>query len=208
MRRFALAVALLTLPRPCGPRAHRGDASTDAAAPANAGVGADGGGIVAPAPPPRPQGPSAADRRAIADAVAAWSELEPLLKRGLLTDKTKPGSGDATEKCERIDGVRPRLVLLVGRLDAGTEHLPTQEDGGTVEADLRGLLAASQRACSVDIPLLQAKEALDQATYPSSQASKLLACDLAQREIARARAAKAEERRLYPLDGRFNQTCR
>lgn len=193
MRRDALvllAVFAFAPPKACVLRKKSGaaDASADAAsaaatatasAAATATASAAATATASAAPPPDPS----VDR-----AKEAFSAIESDVARGVLKDKTHPDDPDAVARCAELDDLRPKL-----------EARP--------EPDAKRILDDSQKLCASDVPILSATETLRQVTISPSQASRRLMCKYAQKDIAKARAWSASDRRVRELDQRWQRVC-
>ncbi len=138
-----------------------------------------------------PDSMGAADRAAFVQTKDLITNLEPLVKKGLLTNPDKPDEPDATTKCTANEEARHKLALA------------TDPEAKKVAAD-------AQRLCSLDVPVVSADKALKQLAGSSSQASHLLMCGLAQKDLDKARAAQPRtgDRRVRDLEGRFARSCR
>ena len=154
--------------------------------------------VVPPAPAPAdPFGP--AEHALVLQANEAVRDLDALVKRGVLSDPEKPDAGDITTRCASIEGARPRLEALSSEataLDAGAD------------SELRKLVAECKRLCLLEVPLLNANHALKQASLSPSQASRRLMCNLAQKDLEKARSTRASDRRIRELDARIRAACR
>jgi hypothetical protein len=135
-----------------------------------------------PPPPPPPPDPS------LETAKAAFSAVEWDVAHGVLKDKTKTGEPDAIAQCATLDELRPRL-----------ESKP--------EPEVKNLLAESKRLCAYDVPILSATETLRQVTISPSQASRRLMCKYAQKDIAKAKSTKPDDRKVRELESRWVKTC-
>lgn len=142
----------------------------------------------APTAPPKPVDPLSPKDRALVDRTKAnVREVDALVKK----DTVAENGVDASQKCATIEEARERIVTL------------PDADG-----DLAALVAETRRLCSFEVPVLSANAALKQAGFASSQASHKLVCDLAQKEFAKARAAKPNDRKIFDLGSRLSTTCK
>lgn len=128
------------------------------------------------------------DRAAFEQTKDAVHALEAMVKRGVVTNPDKPEE-DANAKCASIEEARPRVEALA-------------------DPDAKRLAADSKRLCSLEVPVINADQALKQVTISPSQASRQLMCKYAQKDIDKARAFKATDRRVRDLELRFSRSCR
>ncbi|MBX3209842.1 MAG: hypothetical protein KF764_32720 [Labilithrix sp.] len=112
-----------------------------------------------------------------------------MVSKGVSVNRDKAGEGDVTTKCDALDAMR-----------AGA--------GGDPDADLAAILDEGTSLCAFDVPLLTASEALDHLRGNPTQASRLLMCNVAQREIAKARAVRAGDPRVRSAEGRRATACK
>ncbi|MBX3187774.1 MAG: hypothetical protein KF819_12195 [Labilithrix sp.] len=189
-RAFVLLLALAACTK--GLKRHPPDAATTGASAVTT-VSSAAPPETAPPPPPPPASAAPvvadSDRVALEQAKQHLADVESMVVRGVFTDPQKPEDGDAKMKCGNLESLRPRL-----------EAMPT-------DPEIQRLLEREKRACGFDVPLLAAKAALDQERYSSSQASRLLTCTVASREIAKARSTKIDDKRLREVDARYRRTC-
>lgn len=73
--------------------------------------------------------------------------------------------------------------------------------------ELRETLEQTRALCAFDVPLVTAKEALDQLANVQSQASRRLSCNVARTELEKARQVKPRDIKLLRLDGRREPLC-
>jgi len=140
---------------------------------------------IAPAPSPA----NAAEHAAFEQAKRSLADIEGMVARNAVKDPAHPGEDDVRARCEAIEATTPKLA---GRDDAET----------------KAFLEQLKKTCSLDVPLLTATEALDQLRFASSQASRRLVCNLAEKDLAKARAYKPNDKRVRALDGRFKSACK
>lgn len=142
--------------------------------------------------PPTPVDPlSPADHALVDQTRDAVRDLDALVNNGVLTDPAKPGEGDVVMRCTSIESMRPQL-----------EALPD------ADGELKKLAAETRRLCSLEVPLLNCNHTLRQVSISPSQASRRLMCGFAQKDFAKARTAKPNDRRVFDLGQRLSQTCR
>lgn len=131
---------------------------------------------------------AAADRAALALTKDAVRDLKAMVKLGSPTNPDKPDE-DANMKCASIDGARSRVEALA-------------------DPEAKPLLAEAERLCALDVPLMNADQALKQATLSPSQASRALMCGLAAKDLDKARRVKADDRRVHDIDARLTRACK
>lgn len=136
-----------------------------------------------------PDSMSAADRAAFTQTKELVADIESLVKKGALTHADRPDEPDATTKCASNEDTRKKLA-------------------GAADPEAKKVAADAERLCSLDVPIISADRALKQLAGSSSQASHLLMCGLAQKDIGKARSTKASDPRVRDLDGRFSRACR
>jgi len=161
-------------------------------APAGATAGkpsAPSASIAVITPGSLPDSMSAADRAAFTKTKELVADLEGLVKKSALTHADRPDEPDATTKCASNEDARKKLALAA-------------------DPEAKKVAIEAERLCSLDVPVISADKALKQLAGSSSQASHLLMCGLAKKDIDRARATKASDRRVRDLDARFAQACR
>lgn len=129
------------------------------------------------------------DRAAFEQMKTTLTDLDGLVKRGVLTNPDKPEDGDGTTKCLTLEGSRPQLEALA-------------------DPDVKRVLAEEKRLCSLEIPILSADKTLKQVTISPSQASRQLMCKYASKDLDKARKEKPSDRRVRDLDVRFSKACR
>jgi hypothetical protein len=101
----------------------------------------------------------------------------------------KAGEGDAASKCDAVEAARTSVAP-----DAEPEYRTNLDEASAL--------------CAFDVPLVTAAEALDQLRFSPSQASRLLMCKVARREIDRARAVHPRDAKVRHLDSRRGNLCR
>jgi hypothetical protein len=103
----------------------------------------------------------------------------------------RAGEGDAASQCDAVADAR-----------AGV--------GSDADAAYRNNLDDAAGLCAFDVRLVTASEALDRLRYSPSQASRLLQCNVARREIEEARKVSEQhpkDARLRQLDARRGSLC-
>lgn len=133
---------------------------------------------------------SAASASARAAAVERAKELVAdirwMIAKGVTVNPAKAGEGDVATKCDGLESMRSSA-------------------GG--DPDLLAVLDDGAALCAFDVPLLTASESLDHLRGTPSQASRLLMCSVAEREIAKARAVRPGDPRVRNADARRASTC-
>jgi hypothetical protein len=102
------------------------------------------------------------------------------------TSPARAGEGDAVSKCDAV----------------AASH------AGEADPEAQTLLDEATALCAFDVPLVTANEALDQLRFTPSQASRLLGCNVAQRETDRARAVHPRDARVRQADARRASLCK
>jgi hypothetical protein len=102
------------------------------------------------------------------------------------TSPANAGEGDAVSKCDAV----------------AASH------AGEADPEVQALLDEAAALCAFDVPLVTANEALDQLRFTPSQASRLLGCNVAQRETDRARAVHPRDARVRQADARRASLCK
>jgi hypothetical protein len=129
----------------------------------------------------RPPLDAAATAAAIERARRELSDLRWMIAHDVTVNRAKAGDGDASTKCD---------AALTARKSLRPES----------EVELKKILDEMSALCAFDVPVVTAIEALDQLRYSPSQASRKLMCEVAARELERARAVRPGDRR--PRQGR------
>lgn len=145
--------------------------------------------VVASTPPPPPTDPNAmpaADRAALDKAKQQLTEVQALLNHP--KDQAKPAESDLKSRCEEIETTRTQIEKRT-------------------DPDVKPFVDASKQTCSFDVPLFSANNALDQMRFSASQASKLLVCKVAERDIAKARSLKPNHFKVRSAETRFHSVC-
>jgi hypothetical protein len=139
-------------------------------------------------PPVVDAGPSPATLQAIERSRQWLEDLRWSVEHKTTVNPTKAGEGDADTKCDAVAAAR---------------------DGLTEASDpaYRKNLDDAAALCAFDIPLVRAHEALDRLRFSPSQASHLLQCNVAGRELDKARAVKPRDGLLRQLDARRANLC-
>lgn len=81
------------------------------------------------------------------------------------------------------------------------------ENEKSLDAEHKKILDEAKDLCAYDVPLYIATEALDQMGKTPSQASVLLSCKVASRELAKAKAAKPNDKHYKDVRHRFEIRC-
>jgi hypothetical protein len=173
------------------------------AAPPDAGPAASSGPIFVTMPPldapdaAPPASPDAGPPPASTTNAAAiershqWLEdLRWFVAHNATVNPEKAGEGDAASKCDDVQAAREALGQ-----DAHPDPSYKQNLDGAAEL------------CAFDVPLINAREALDRLRFSPSQASRLLQCNVARREIDKARAVHPRDARVRQLDARRGGVC-
>lgn len=143
--------------------------------------------VTAPPPPVDPNAMPATERAALEKAKQQLTEIQGLLNHG--KDQPKPAESDLKSRCEEVETVRTTVEKRT-------------------EPDVKPFIDASKQTCSFDVPLFSANTALDQMRFSASQASKLLVCKVAERDLAKARTLKPNHVKVRNTEIRFNSVCR
>lgn len=128
----------------------------------------------------------AADRAALDKAKQQVTDVHALLNHG--KDQPKPAESDLKSRCEEIETVRATVETRT-------------------DPDVKPFVESSKQLCSFDVPLYSANTALDQMRFSASQASKLLVCKVAERDIAKARKFKPNSFKVQSTENRFKSVC-
>ena len=137
----------------------------------------------------KPDAGAVNERADIERATQLFEEIEELANKNTLKDPQKPDDPDAQARCASFETLRPKL-----------EKRP--------EPEVKTMLDSEKRVCGFDVPLLVAEEAIRQLGFSGSQASKQLSCNVASKEIEKARAIKADDMKLRNVDGRYHSICK
>jgi hypothetical protein len=187
LRRFAFAIAIaLPCLAACGGFKKHGvsDGGTADASMTNAGQGKDAG--------PAGASPHDAGHDAAPASTAGRDRGRQLLAdlKWMIGNKTTTpeagGDGDAASKCDAVATASAKET----------------------DPEARALLEEATALCAFDVPLLTANEALDQLRFTPSQASKLLGCNVARKEIDRARVARPKDPKLHRTEARRGTLCK
>jgi hypothetical protein len=130
---------------------------------------------------------AAANAAAIERAKQLVADLKWMSAHNVTQNPAKAGEGDASTKCGTAASSRKGL-------------------GPTSDPELKKLVDEAMSLCAFEIPIATAAEALDQLRFSPSQASRRLMCDVAARELDRARAVKTNAR-LRSVDARRREAC-
>lgn len=141
--------------------------------------------VTPPPPPPDPNALSPTERATLDKAKQQLTEVQGLLSNH---GKDKPAESDLKSRCEEIETARAQVEKKN-------------------DADVKPFVDASKQTCSFDVPLFSANNALDQMRFSASQASKLLVCKVAERDIAKARSLKPNHFKVRSAETRFHSVC-
>jgi hypothetical protein len=184
MRRAAVLLALL--PLPCTRKAPE---QLIPDPPPSATVQA-ATAVPTPSAAPTVDPQAAADKAAIDLARTQIEGIQFCASHNVLKDPSKPDDTDAVAKCAALDAERTQL-------DAIAKKPP----------ELAKMLEDSKRLCSLDVPLISAADGLRQSQLSPSQASRRMTCGFAQKDIAKAKAYKPDDKRVRDLDTRIKRAC-
>ena len=98
------------------------------------------------------------------------------------------GEGDASTKCNTAMGAQNAL-------------------GPHPEPEVKNVLDEAVALCAFEIPVATAAEALAHLRFSPSQASRRLMCDVATRELDRARPIRPKDPHLRNVDARRVEAC-
>lgn len=142
-----------------------------------------------PAPPPPPRIDPAVQQNAVAleRAKADLADVQWLVAHNVTSNPAKP-DGEVASKCDANAAAIAKL-------------------GPAAPPELRETLEQTKALCAFDVPLVTAKEALDQLANVQSQASRRLSCNVARTELEKARQVKPRDIKLLRLDGRREPLC-
>ena len=129
-----------------------------------------------------------ADKEALKKAKVLVGSIETSVTKHVMSDPASPGE-DAKMKCATFDEQKAALAKQT-------------------DPEAKALVEKASTLCSFDVPLLAATDVLDQMKNPRSQASKLLFCTSAEREIKQARAVKPNDPQVRKVYGRWVSLCR
>lgn len=135
------------------------------------------------APPPRDAGDPAAAMKAAKNRSRADTLARDIAAMVGKRVTTMPGEGDLSSKCDAALALR-------------------------AQPELASVLDEAAALCAFDLPLLTASEAIDQLNHAPSQASRRLQCDVARREVARAREARPDDIRVRKVEAQRIEVCR
>ncbi len=183
----AALLALLFLHIPGCPKSSSTDAPDAAARASAAGKSAPPPASVA-SKPDAGAGNDQNDRAGVERATQLFEEIDELASKNTLKDPQRPDEPDAQARCASFESLRPKL-----------EKRP--------EPEVKTMLDAEKRVSGFDVPLLVAEEAIRQLGFSGSQASKQLSCNVASKEIEKARAIKADDLKLRNVESRYRSIC-
>jgi hypothetical protein len=117
------------------------------------------------------------------------ADIRWMISKGVTVNPAKAGEGDVATKCDAVESTRAGL-------------------GSHPDPELVEILDDGAGLCAFDVPLLTASESLDHLRGSPSQASRLLMCTVATREIAKARAVRPNDPRVRRTEGRRATACK
>ncbi len=126
---------------------------------------------------------------AIARARQLVTDIRWMVTKGVTVNPAKAGEGDVATKCDAVEAARTEL-------------------GKRPDPELVKALDEGAALCAFDVPLLTASESLDHLRGTPSQASHLLMCTVAEREISKARAVRPNDARVHREDARRATLCK
>lgn len=129
---------------------------------------------------------AAANAAALERAKGILADIRWMVSKGVTVHPSKSGDGDLGTQCDTIAATR----------------------NPSASAELTAVLDEAKELCAFDVPLLTASEALERHGISPSQASRLLMCSVAEREIAKARQVHAADPRVRRLDARRIEACK
>lgn len=129
-----------------------------------------------------------ANAAAIERAKQLVTDLKWMAAHNVTQNPANAGEGDASTKCGTVASAQTSL-------------------GAASSPDLRKILEEAASLCAFEIPIATATEAIEQLRFASSQASRRLHCDVAGREIERARSIRTKDARIRSLEARRREAC-
>lgn len=129
-----------------------------------------------------------ADKEALKKGKALLASIETSVAKHTMSDPASPGE-DAKMKCAALDEQKAALEKQT-------------------DAEAKAVVDKAKQLCAFDVPLLAASDVLDQMRNPRSQASKLLFCTSADREIKQARSVKPNDPQVRKVYARWVSLCR
>jgi hypothetical protein len=178
-RRLALLVVLPLVLAGCPKK--KGDKSSDAGAAASASA-PPVTSVTAASTAAASATAAAAAAKATEKAAVQLADIKATIAKG---SKTKKPGNDVQVVCDTLESQRATAT--------DPEH--------------KKILDEAHELCSFDVPLYVAVEALDQMGKTPSQASVLLSCKVASRELAKAKAKKPTDKHYRDVDNRFKTVC-
>jgi hypothetical protein len=180
---------VVTLGRPACLRKGGAPATVDAG-PATPSVAAPATSAAPPPPVPDAGSGAAATSAAAIERSKRWlGDLRWMVDHKVTVNPDKAGEGDAASKCDAVEEASSGL-------------------GNDADAAYRKNLEDAAELCAFDVPLVTAREALDRLAFSPSQASRLLQCNVARREIGIARAKRPNDPRARQLEARRVNLCK
>lgn len=140
-----------------------------------------------PPPPPRVDPAVQANAIALERARTDLGDVQWLVAHNVTSNPART-DGEVASKCDANASAVAKL-------------------GPTSPPELRETLEQTQALCAFDVPLVTAKEALDQLGNVQSQASRRLSCNVARTELEKARQVKPRDIKLLRLDARREPLC-
>lgn len=131
---------------------------------------------------------AAANAAAIEKAKNLVADLKWMIAHNVTQNPAKAGEGDASTKCNAVETSQKALTPAT-------------------DPELKKHIEEAVALCAFDIPLTTAIEALDHLRFTPSQASRRLMCDVALKELEKARAVKPKDTKLRGVDARRKETC-
>jgi hypothetical protein len=183
-----MVLALLVTPGVCAKKPARGDAGPVTIASAAASTVVDAGPSPAELARAAAAAAEASRAAAVEKAKTLVADVRWMVTKGVTMNPAKGGEGDVTTKCDALDTTRAGL-------------------GAHPDPELVTVLDEGATLCAFDVPLLTANESLDHLRGTPSQASRLLMCDVAAREIGKARAVHANDMKVHRADARRATLC-
>jgi hypothetical protein len=147
-----------------------------------------------------------------ASANAAVSSAPPVTSATMTAAATPTPSGPkASEKAASLlADVKATIAKDAKTKKSGNDVqvvCDALENEKVVDAEHKQIVDEAKELCAFDVPLYIATEALDQMGKTPSQASVLLSCKVASRELAKAKAAKPNDKHYKDVRHRFEIRC-
>lgn len=129
-----------------------------------------------------------ADTAALEKVRQAVDDLKWMVAHHVTQNPASAGEGDASTRCSTIESSAKTLAP-----DASVELKKAVDEGVAL--------------CAFDVPITTAIEALDHLRVSPSQASRRLMCDVATKEIDKARVVRPKDVRVRTADARRRDSC-